>query len=114
MIKGPDLRLIQVVICFLFFLGTAAGHEAAVYFEPAGFAKQPELRYQSRCGSCSLQLSDSSLGMKFLDGSRLRMNLPHGTAEGLDPLPGTPGQTAARYSRIAYRSLFPGVDLLVY
>jgi hypothetical protein len=93
----PNLRFITLAISCLLFPGTATSREVPFSFGPAAFGTQPEIGYRSVRENFSLELSDSSLAMTFPDGSRLRMNLPRGNPDGLDPLPKAAGQTAARY-----------------
>jgi len=73
----------------------------------------------------TLALSDTAIAMQFPRGGSLRMNIPRTVPEAADPLPGrtnyylTADPAAWRtgvpnYARVSYRSIFRGVDLLIY
>ena len=73
----------------------------------------------------TLALSDTAIAMQFPRGGSLRMNIPRTVPEAADPLPGRTNYYLAadpaawrtgvpNYARVRYRSVFRGVDLLIY
>jgi hypothetical protein len=52
--------------------------------------------------------------MSFGNGGTLSVQLPAARLLGLDPLPETGTDNGRRYARVAYQSVFPGIDLVVY
>jgi uncharacterized protein (TIGR03437 family) len=96
-----------------------------LYFEPAHASEHPDVQYVATQTAYALELSSTAIDMRFMDGSTLRMNLPHAALEALEQLPGRsnyyigtdPSQwrtNVPHYARVRYRMPFPGVDLLVY
>jgi hypothetical protein len=72
-----------------------------------------------------LVLSDTDVAMQFPRGGSLRMNIPRTVPEAADPLPGRTNYYLTsdpavwrtgipNYARVRYRSVFRGVDLVVY
>ena len=97
----------------------------SLHFEPNRGPAEPQVRYVAVAPQYTLALSDTAIAMQFPRGGSLRMNIPHAVPEAVDPLPGRTnyylgGDPAAwrtgipNYARVRYRSVFRGVDLVVY
>ena len=96
-----------------------------LHFEPNRGQAERQARYVAVASQYMLVLSDTDVAMQFPRGGSLRMNIPHAVPEAVDPLPGMTnyylgGDPAAwrtgipNYARVRYRSVFRGVDLVVY
>src|ERR1022692_2224879 len=97
----------------------------SLHFEPNRGPAEPQIRYVAVAPQYTLALSDTAIAMQFPRGGSLRMNIPRTVPEAADPLPGRTnyylgGDPAAwrtgipNYARVRYRSVFRGVDLLIY
>jgi hypothetical protein len=96
-----------------------------LHFEPNQGQAPAPTRYLATARLYTLFLSDTAITMRFPRGGSLRMNVPHARLEALDELPGktnyylgagpsTWHTNVPNYARACYRSVFPGVDLLIY
>jgi hypothetical protein len=95
-----------------------------LHFEPNQGQMPRQIRYHAVARAYTLSLSDTGLRMEFR-GSSLQMELPRSRIEALGPLPGTSNYyfgaeawawrtQVPHYARVRYRSVFPGVDLVIY
>lgn len=91
------------------------------YFEANTGLYSDETRYFARGLDYSLELTQDAVVMRFSHGAPLRMHFPHSDPDGAGMLPGKSNYYlgAARtgvphFSRVRYRSVFPGIDLEVY
>jgi hypothetical protein len=97
-----------------------------VHFEPNLGQAPASTRYVATVSGYSLFLSDTGIAMRF-PGTRdaLRMNLPRARLQAVDLLPGKTSYYfgsgpsdwrtgVLNFGRVRYRSVFPGVDLVVY
>src|ERR1022692_2605734 len=96
-----------------------------LHFEPNRGQAEPQARYVAVASQYMLVLSDTDVAMQFPRGGSLRMNIPRTVPEAADPLPGRTNYYLTsdpavwrtgipNYARVRYRSVFRGVDLVVY
>jgi uncharacterized protein (TIGR03437 family) len=96
-----------------------------LHFEPVAGQARAQARYVAMAPQYRLSLSDTGIDMQFLHGGSVRMNIPRAVPEAAAPRPGktnyySGGDPAIwrtgipNYARVRYRSVFRGVDLVVY
>ncbi len=96
-----------------------------LYFEPNQGQAGSQAGYVAVAPGYTLTLSDTGIAMRFPRNGLLRMNFPHAVPEAVDPLPGKTNYYLSAdpaawrtgisiYARVRYRSVFRGVDLVVY
>ncbi|MGA2739818.1 MAG: SBBP repeat-containing protein [Bryobacteraceae bacterium] len=96
-----------------------------LHFEPVAGTAATQAGYMAVAPHYRLALSDTAIDMQFPRGGMLRMNLPPAVPEAVDPLPGKTNYYSGtdpagwrtgvpNYARIRYRSVFRGVDLVIY
>src|ERR1035441_3063774 len=96
-----------------------------LHFEPNRGQAPASTRYVAAAPEDTLFLSDTAVTMRFQRTGSLTMDLPRARVEALDPLPGrtnyymgadpsTWRSNVPNYARVCYRSVVPGVDLIIY
>src|ERR1035438_786377 len=96
-----------------------------LHFEPNGRVALAPAHYVAAAPEYTLFLSDTAVTMRFQRTGSLTMDLPRARVEALDPLPGrtnyymgadpsTWRSNVPNYARVCYRSVVPGVDLIIY
>ena len=92
-----------------------------VYFEPNTSLHSEEVLYFARGLAYSLELTHDAVVMRFSDGAPLRMNFPYSELDAAGMLPGksnyylgAPRTGVPHFARVRYRSVFPGVDMVIY
>ena len=93
----------------------------SAYFEPNSGSHAEDVLYFARGLAYSLEFHHDSVAMKFSDGTSLRMNLPSAeiSPAGMQPgkshyYLGHPRTDIPHFSRLRYRTVFPGIDMEVY
>ena len=105
-------------------LAAALALSIPLHFEPNQGQAPSATRFVAEAPAYTLFLSDTAISMQFPHSGALTLNLPRTDVEALDPLPGrsnyylgdrsTWRTKVPNYERARYRSVFPGVDLVVY
>ena len=96
-----------------------------LHFEPNRGQAEPQARYAAVAPEYNLALSDTGIAIAFPGGESLRMNIPRTAPEAIDPLPGRTNyylgadpanwrSGVPNYARVRYKSVFRGVDLVIY